>query len=161
MNSTELLCIIHNVKTHDDGKCLTKSLCHEQKLLNFTLRWRSFEFCLLTAEYKTLCPGGEGFRPNPITVILEGKDGLGRRQQDEVWSVCGNDSLSLSHIRHRRMPGAARPVPGGKLCQHLRQLPVRMSRRILPQRGDAHLRRSLECQSFELLKLRSYFFWSI
>ncbi len=25
------------------------------------------------AEYKTLCPGGEGFRPNPITVILEGK----------------------------------------------------------------------------------------
>lgn len=27
----------------------------------------------LTAEYKTLCPGGEGFRPNPITVILEGQ----------------------------------------------------------------------------------------
>uniref|UniRef100_UPI00358F92B7 fibrillin-2-like n=1 Tax=Myxine glutinosa TaxID=7769 RepID=UPI00358F92B7 len=24
-----------------------------------------------TDEYKTLCPGGEGFRPNPITVILE------------------------------------------------------------------------------------------
>uniref|UniRef100_H2LL33 Fibrillin 2b n=1 Tax=Oryzias latipes TaxID=8090 RepID=H2LL33_ORYLA len=23
------------------------------------------------SEYKTLCPGGEGFRPNPITVILE------------------------------------------------------------------------------------------
>lgn len=30
-------------------------------------------FLLLSvAEYKTLCPGGEGFRPNPITVILEG-----------------------------------------------------------------------------------------
>lgn len=28
---------------------------------------------LSAAEYKTLCPGGEGFRPNPITVILEGK----------------------------------------------------------------------------------------
>lgn len=28
---------------------------------------------LVTAEYKTLCPGGEGFRPNPITVILEGQ----------------------------------------------------------------------------------------
>ncbi|TFK01273.1 type 1 phosphatidylinositol 4,5-bisphosphate 4-phosphatase [Platysternon megacephalum] len=27
-----------------------------------------------TAEYKTLCPGGEGFRPNPITVILEDID---------------------------------------------------------------------------------------
>lgn len=27
---------------------------------------------LSAAEYKTLCPGGEGFRPNPITVILEG-----------------------------------------------------------------------------------------
>ncbi|MGH0175719.1 UNVERIFIED_CONTAM: hypothetical protein FKN15_071488 [Acipenser sinensis] len=26
------------------------------------------------AEYKTLCPGGEGFRPNPITVILEDID---------------------------------------------------------------------------------------
>lgn len=25
-----------------------------------------------SAEYKVLCPGGEGFRPNPITVILEG-----------------------------------------------------------------------------------------
>lgn len=30
-------------------------------------------FFLVTAEYKTLCPGGEGFRPNPITVILEGQ----------------------------------------------------------------------------------------
>lgn len=25
------------------------------------------------AEYNTLCPGGEGFRPNPITIILEGE----------------------------------------------------------------------------------------
>ncbi|KAG7233651.1 hypothetical protein INR49_006765 [Caranx melampygus] len=31
--------------------------------------------CLcVTAEYKTLCPGGEGFRPNPITVIVEDID---------------------------------------------------------------------------------------
>ncbi|ELK08077.1 Fibrillin-3 [Pteropus alecto] len=28
----------------------------------------------LAAEYRTLCPGGEGFRPNPITVILEDID---------------------------------------------------------------------------------------
>lgn len=34
--------------------------------------WFGAMFCL-TAEYKTLCPGGEGFRPNPITVILEGQ----------------------------------------------------------------------------------------
>ncbi|XP_068954093.1 fibrillin-1 isoform X2 [Petaurus breviceps papuanus] len=27
-----------------------------------------------TSEYKILCPGGEGFRPNPITVILEDID---------------------------------------------------------------------------------------
>ncbi|KAM9357797.1 fibrillin-2b [Symphorus nematophorus] len=27
-----------------------------------------------STEYKTLCPGGEGFRPNPITVILEDID---------------------------------------------------------------------------------------
>uniref|UniRef100_A0A673VN86 Fibrillin 3 n=1 Tax=Suricata suricatta TaxID=37032 RepID=A0A673VN86_SURSU len=26
-----------------------------------------------TTEYRTLCPGGEGFRPNPVTVILEGE----------------------------------------------------------------------------------------
>ncbi|XP_041837926.1 fibrillin-1 isoform X2 [Melanotaenia boesemani] len=31
------------------------------------------EFCppVNSTEYKTLCPGGEGFRPNPVTVILE------------------------------------------------------------------------------------------
>lgn len=29
-------------------------------------------FFFSIAEYKILCPGGEGFRPNPITVILEG-----------------------------------------------------------------------------------------
>uniref|UniRef100_A0A4W3GI78 Fibrillin-1-like n=1 Tax=Callorhinchus milii TaxID=7868 RepID=A0A4W3GI78_CALMI len=27
-----------------------------------------------SSDYKTLCPGGEGFRPNPITVILEDID---------------------------------------------------------------------------------------
>ncbi|XP_023195497.1 fibrillin-2-like [Xiphophorus maculatus] len=27
-----------------------------------------------SSEYKTLCPGGEGFRPNPITVLLEDID---------------------------------------------------------------------------------------
>ncbi|XP_063201848.1 fibrillin-1 isoform X1 [Chroicocephalus ridibundus] len=34
------------------------------------------EHCPLvnTTEYKVLCPGGEGFRPNPITVILEDID---------------------------------------------------------------------------------------
>lgn len=31
------------------------------------------ELLVSIAEYKILCPGGEGFRPNPITVILEGK----------------------------------------------------------------------------------------
>ncbi len=36
------------------------------------LMWFDVVFCV-TAEYKTLCPGGEGFRPNPITVILEGQ----------------------------------------------------------------------------------------
>lgn len=36
--------------------------------------WRNFnKLSFYIAEYKTLCPGGEGFRPNPITVILEGK----------------------------------------------------------------------------------------
>lgn len=31
------------------------------------------ELSVSVADYKILCPGGEGFRPNPITVILEGK----------------------------------------------------------------------------------------
>lgn len=31
-----------------------------------------FFYCFV-AEYYTLCPGGEGFRPNPITIILEGE----------------------------------------------------------------------------------------
>lgn len=30
-------------------------------------------FLCSVAEYYTLCPGGEGFRPNPITIILEGE----------------------------------------------------------------------------------------
>ena len=33
----------------------------------------SFSFPHFVAEYYTLCPGGEGFRPNPITIILEGE----------------------------------------------------------------------------------------
>lgn len=32
-----------------------------------------FSFSFFPAEYYTLCPGGEGFRPNPITIILEGQ----------------------------------------------------------------------------------------
>lgn len=48
------------------------------------------DFSLLpTAEYKTLCPGGEGFRPNPITVILEGQ----MLTFDLEWLRHGNDTL--------------------------------------------------------------------
>lgn len=36
-------------------------------------RGTHMELLVSIAEYKILCPGGEGFRPNPITVILEGK----------------------------------------------------------------------------------------
>lgn len=39
---------------------------------NFILKRTQFGFFVSIAEYKILCPGGEGFRPNPITVILEG-----------------------------------------------------------------------------------------
>lgn len=39
---------------------------------NFILKTTQFDFFFSIAEYKILCPGGEGFRPNPITVILEG-----------------------------------------------------------------------------------------
>uniref|UniRef100_A0A8C2T004 Fibrillin 3 n=1 Tax=Coturnix japonica TaxID=93934 RepID=A0A8C2T004_COTJA len=38
-----------------------------------------------TTEYKTLCPGGEGFRPNPITVILEDID-----ECSEIPAICTN-----------------------------------------------------------------------
>lgn len=36
-------------------------------------RYQASCFHCFAAEYYTLCPGGEGFRPNPITIILEGK----------------------------------------------------------------------------------------
>lgn len=40
--------------------------------VNFRFKRTQFDFFISIAEYKILCPGGEGFRPNPITVILEG-----------------------------------------------------------------------------------------
>lgn len=41
-------------------------------MLEMFLLWQIHDSILFSAEYKVLCPGGEGFRPNPITVILEG-----------------------------------------------------------------------------------------
>jgi hypothetical protein len=41
-------------------------------LKSFRFEGTHFENFISIAEYKILCPGGEGFRPNPITVILEG-----------------------------------------------------------------------------------------
>lgn len=49
----------------------------EYLLIVSTTRIRESNFLVspffLQAEYYTLCPGGEGFRPNPITIILEGE----------------------------------------------------------------------------------------
>lgn len=42
---------------------------------------------LSAAEYKTLCPGGEGFRPNPITVILEGNCVLSSRSYSHTSGI--------------------------------------------------------------------------
>lgn len=36
------------------------------------------------AEYNILCPGGEGFKPNPITIILEGNQPVIRLTQCTV-----------------------------------------------------------------------------
>lgn len=48
-------------------------------------------WCCVTAEYRTLCPGGEGFRPNPITVIVEG-------QTDSSLQMCLNyDAHTHTH----------------------------------------------------------------
>lgn len=41
-------------------------------VLKMFLLFEVHKSILFSAEYKVLCPGGEGFRPNPITVILEG-----------------------------------------------------------------------------------------
>ena len=45
----------------------------KKDLMTFDLILHSFSFPHFVAEYYTLCPGGEGFRPNPITIILEGE----------------------------------------------------------------------------------------
>lgn len=57
--------------------------------------------CLfLSAEYKVLCPGGEGFRPNPITVILEGRSTARTHTHTHtsVLQCCVLTSLSVCQI---------------------------------------------------------------
>lgn len=53
----------------ESGNC--KMLLHCLSPLNTGVK--SFLSHCFVAEYYTLCPGGEGFRPNPITIILEGE----------------------------------------------------------------------------------------
>lgn len=65
-------------------KSLEKWLCSigdrtsvtDEDIISEICMFQSSKFNLFVsiAEYKTLCPGGEGFRPNPITVILEGNN---------------------------------------------------------------------------------------
>lgn len=57
------------------------------------------------AEYKTLCPGGEGFRPNPITVILEGK--------------CLTSALQRPPLEGGGADGVTPPPPDIDECQEL------------------------------------------
>ena len=52
------------------GECLLTVSTTGFRESNFLF---SLFFFFLPAEYYTLCPGGEGFRPNPITIILEGE----------------------------------------------------------------------------------------
>lgn len=54
---------------------LSLSFAERLLIVSATWAWVSnllFFYCFV-AEYYTLCPGGEGFRPNPITIILEGE----------------------------------------------------------------------------------------
>lgn len=118
-------------------------LCH-----CFWLMWFGVVFCV-TAEYKTLCPGGEGFRPNPITVILEGQTatsfhvfvrGCSCVQTDNTHPPTMPLSVSFSLSgRHQWVPGAAGLVPGRTVHQHLWQLPVWMSKRLRPQHRNQSL----------------------
>lgn len=82
------------------AKC-TSMLCHSSLLLTFSFplwngnsHWLAVCLSVLSvAEYKTLCPGGEGFRPNPITVILEGKP-------SSCLCIPANCSCSCGNIKH-------------------------------------------------------------
>lgn len=86
------------------------------------------------AEYKILCPGGEGFRPNPITVILEGNS-------VSLILKCAPLELPRFYLqccrcrfdRYRWVPGAPRAVPRREMYQHLWQFPVPLSDGLLPE----------------------------
>jgi hypothetical protein len=95
------------------------------------------ELLVSIAEYKILCPGGEGFRPNPITVILEGKGFsfvLTRTPFGCPQFHSSPEGMRCFHsYRHRWVPGASRAVPRGEVHQYLWQLPVSLSNWLLPE----------------------------
>lgn len=58
-----------------------------------------YVYVISAAEYKTLCPGGEGFRPNPITVILEGKPPSFLRFTVKLWLLFQNFKNKIKQNR--------------------------------------------------------------
>ncbi|KAK6492730.1 fibrillin-2 [Huso huso] len=68
-----------------------------------------------TTEYNTLCPGGEGFRPNPITIILEDID-----ECQELPGLCqGGNCVNTFGSFHCECPAGYHLNEESRICEDI------------------------------------------